>query len=399
MQLHEMMKMVFVNIWANKTRSFLTALGIIVGAATIILVVAVGKGGEAAVAEQFEQLNATTISIMSARGSGYMTPLDDRDLEHVKEKCPNVEMATLTISGNFGTSYESTSYDDGSLVGVYPEYLDLNNLEVAAGRFISEDDNEDRNRVVVLGYEVALELFGNPSTSVGNFVKINGLNFRVIGVMARLGQSMGRTSIDDSSFIPYQVAENYIIGRNTYPEMSALAVDTDSVDTAIEEITHALRLRHTIYEIRGEDDFMVRDAGSMLEAATDSARTLSILLTIVASIVLLVGGIGIMNVMFVSVKERTREIGILKAIGARKKDILLQFLGEAVVISLTGGTIGATLGTVMVPVMQYFDMTAVRTTSGVILALAFSVVTGTFFGYYPAHQAANLDPLTALSYE
>lgn len=399
MQLHEMMKMVFVNIWANKTRSFLTALGIIVGAATIILVVAVGKGGEAAVAEQFEQLNATTISIMSARGSGYMTPLDDRDLEHVKEKCPNVEMATLTISGNFGTSYESTSYDDGSLVGVYPEYLDLNNLEVAAGRFISEDDNEDRNRVVVLGYEVALELFGNPSTSVGNFVKINGLNFRVVGVMARLGQSMGRTSIDDSSFIPYQVAENYIIGRNTYPEMSALAVDTDSVDTAIEEITHALRLRHTIYEIRGEDDFMVRDAGSMLEAATDSARTLSILLTIVASIVLLVGGIGIMNVMFVSVKERTREIGILKAIGARKKDILLQFLGEAVVISLTGGTIGATLGTVMVPVMQYFDMTAVRTTSGVILALAFSVVTGTFFGYYPAHQAANLDPLTALSYE
>ena len=399
MQLHEMMKMVFVNIWANKTRSFLTALGIIVGAATIILVVAVGKGGEAAVAEQFEQLNATTISIMSARGSGYMTPLDDRDLEHVKEKCPNVEMATLTISGNFGTSYESTSYDDGSLVGVYPEYLDLNNLEVAAGRFISEDDNEDRNRVVVLGYEVALELFGNPSTSVGNFVKINGLNFRVVGVMARLGQSMGRTSIDDSSFIPYQVAENYIIGRNTYPEMSALAVDTDSVDTAIEEITHALRLRHTIYEIRGEDDFMVRDAGSMLEAATDSARTLSVLLTIVASIVLLVGGIGIMNVMFVSVKERTREIGILKAIGARKKDILLQFLGEAVVISLTGGTIGATLGTVMVPVMQYFDMTAVRTTSGVILALAFSVVTGTFFGYYPAHQAANLDPLTALSYE
>lgn len=328
-----------------------------------------------------------------------MTPLDDRDLEHVKEKCPNVEMATLTISGNFGTSYESTSYDDGSLVGVYPEYLDLNNLEVAAGRFISEDDNEDRNRVVVLGYEVALELFGNPSTSVGNFVKINGLNFRVVGVMARLGQSMGRTSIDDSSFIPYQVAENYIIGRNTYPEMSALAVDTDSVDTAIEEITHALRLRHTIYEIRGEDDFMVRDAGSMLEAATDSARTLSVLLTVVASIVLLVGGIGIMNVMFVSVKERTREIGILKAIGARKKDILLQFLGEAVVISLTGGTIGATLGTVMVPVMQYFDMTAVRTTSGVILALAFSVVTGTFFGYYPAHQAANLDPLTALSYE
>ena len=399
MQLGEMVKMVLVNILANKSRSFLTALGIIVGAATIILVVAVGKAGEAAVAEQFKRLNATTIYVMSSWGQGYRKSLDETDLENITNRCASVEMATLINSGQAETVFGGLSFD-GSVYGVFPEAEPLNNLEIEAGRFVTDNDNENRNRVVVLGAETAQELFGeDPQAALQKTVEISGQKFKVVGVLKTMGDSMGRMNMDECSIVPYVMAEGYILGRNTYPQIVAQAVDFETVSTAIDEITNALRRTHTIYKVRGEDDFMVRDAGSMLVAAQDSAKTLSVLLTVVAAIVLVVGGIGIMNVMFVSVKERTREIGILKAIGARKQDILLQFLLEAVVISFTGGALGAGLGTLMVPLMQYFELTAVPSASGVILALGFSIFTGTFFGYYPALQAAKLNPLTALSYE
>ena len=399
LQLREMVRMVLVNIMANKSRSFLTALGIIVGAATIILVVAVGKAGEAAVAEQFKRLNATTIYVMSSWGQGYRKPLDEKDLENIKNRCASVEMATLMSSGQTETVYGGVSFD-GSVFGVFPEAEPLNNLEIEAGRFISDHDNKNRNRVVVLGAETALELFGdNPNAALQKTVEISGQKFTVVGVLKAMGESMGRMNMDECSIIPYEMAENYVLGRNTYPQIVAQAVDFETIASAMDEITDALRRTHTIYKVRGEDDFMVRDAGSMLVAAQDSAKTLSVLLTVVAAIVLVVGGIGIMNVMFVSVKERTREIGILKAIGARKQDILLQFLLEAVVISFAGGILGAILGTLMVPLMQYFELTAVPTAWGVFLAMGFSIFTGTFFGYYPALQAAKLNPLTALSYE
>jgi len=398
MKFTEMIKMVFINISGNKFRSFLTALGIIVGAATIILVVAVGKGGEKSVTEQFSRLNATTIYVMSAFGQGYRQPLSLEDVAIIEKECPSVGSATIMNNGRAEAGYGGETFE-ASVIGVFPEARQLNNLELEAGRFITESDGETRNRVAVLGSEAAAELFGgNPGSALGSTIRIGQLKLRVVGVLKELG-GMGRMDFDEGVVVPYKVAEGYIVGRNTHPWIIVQAKDIDSVSAALQEITTALRKTHPAYKIRGEDDFMVRDAGSMLVAAQSSARTMSVLLVIVATIVLVVGGIGIMNVMFVSVKERTREIGILKAVGARRRDILLQFLLEAVIISFIGGFIGALLGTLMVPLMQYFDLAAVPTTWGVILALAFSILTGTFFGYYPALQAARLSPLKALSYE
>ncbi len=397
MKYSELVKMVFVNIYTNKFRAFLTALGIIVGAATILLVVAVGKGGEASVAEQFARLNAGTIYVMPAQGNAvYKKPITLTDVEAIKEKAPSVGMVTISINGKVETGYNDVTLQ-GDVIGAFPEYQALSNLKLQAGAFIGDEDNEQRNRVAVLGAELAEELFGgDTAAAVGSTVKIDRRNFQVIGVLERLGDATGGVNADESAIVPYVVAEKYLLSANVYPRMIALARDLKSVPSAMREIAGVLRETH---RIRGEDDFIIRDAGSRLAAAQDTARTMSVLLVIVATIVLIVGGIGIMNVMFVSVKERTREIGILKAIGARKTDILLQFLLEAVIISLAGGVIGVALGALVVPLMQYFDLQAMPTPLGGILGLVFSVFTGTFFGYYPALKAAGLSPLEALSNE
>lgn len=394
MKFDELIKLVLLNIWGNRFRMMLTMLGIIVGSATILLVVAVGKGGQESVNQQFSKLNVGTLYVMSAQGDDVRYLLTKDDAQAIKQEAPSVTMVSTSISGRVDLNFSDLKYS-GSVIGAMVDYQPLNNIKIMSGNFLTEKDDEERNKAAVIGWDIAEAFFGaNPEEAVNKTITVAKRKFTVIGVIERQGDSMGGVSIDESVIVPYTVAEKYILGNETRPRITVLAKDFDSVPLAIKEIQAVLLRTH-----KGEMDFLVRDAGSRLAAAQDSAKTMTLLLTIVGTIVLVVGGIGIMNVMFVSVQERTHEIGILRAIGAEKKDILLEFLLESVFISLVGGITGTILGLVLVPLSQYVGFEAISSVKGVALGLFFSVITGTLFGYYPATKAANLSPLEALRYE
>lgn len=395
MSLIEIFRAVFTNILVNKFRVFLTALGIIVGSLTIILVVGIGKGSQASVEEQFARLNVGTLYVMSSPGITTKTVLTPDDLKSIQEKASSVSAATITVNGKAEVSYYNISYSS-SISGVMEDFQSLSNLKLEYGEFIHPEDNDNRKRVAVIGSDLADILFEDgKSEAVGKTISIDRRKYEVIGVLTRLGDSMQGVNIDESVLVPYEVATKYVLGNEVKPRIIALAKDVNHVQSAIDEINDVIKQR---YKAKSSN-FTIRDAGSRLTAAQDSAKTMSILLIAVATIVLIVGGIGIMNVLFVSIKERTKEIGILKAIGSKRSDILLQFLLESIIISASGGLIGVGLGIIIMPLMTYVDMRVIPSLYGNILTLIFSIATGTFFGYYPAAKAATLRPIDALSYE
>ena len=394
--MNEIFRAVFANIMVNKFRVFLTALGIIVGSLTIILVVGIGKGSQASVEEQFAKLNVGTIYVMSLQGSTANVALTMDDLKAIQENSSSIKDSTISINGKAPTSYLNNSLT-GSVSGVTDNFMALNNLKLTQGEFISPGDSESLKKVAVVGSDLAETLFGEDlSEAVGKAITINKRKFEVIGVLARLGDTTQGINLDESVLVPYNVASKYVLGTSVKPRIIALASDVDHVASAIDEITTILNER---YKGKFGMYFQVRDAGSKLVAAQDSANTMSVLLIAVAAIVLIVGGIGIMNVLFVSIKERTKEIGILKAIGARRRDILLQFLLESVIISASGGLVGIGLSFAVLPLMGYLDLRVIPSMYGNVLAMVFAVATGTFFGYYPAAKASRLRPIDALTYE
>ncbi len=394
MRISEIFRAIFTNIGANRFRVFLTMLGIIVGAATIIMVVGIGKASEKAVEDQFAMLNVGTLYIQSAPGSKFLLSMDDVDL--LNEKSEHIQAATIVMTARADISSNIDTYS-GSVSGVTSQFDDLSNLSMYVGDFINEVNEERRERVAVIGYELAEILFpGQVEESIGQDITISGRRFEVIGVVERVGDAIQGIAVDESVILPYSTAENYVIGSSGKPKVIAVAKDIDSVADAIVEIDAIMREE---YARSGGADIAIKDAGSKLVAAQDSARTMSVLLISVAIITLIVGGIGIMNVLFVSVKERTKEIGILKALGTKKRDILLQFLLESMMISFMGGLVGVVFSFAMVPLIQYLQVEVMPSMEGYLIAIGFSLVTGTFFGYYPATRAAALKPIDALRYE
>jgi len=394
-QLKQLIKLVLTNIYQNKVRTFLTTLGVIVGTATIFLVVAIGTGAEAQVSEQYAQLNVGTIIVMNfSRGTG-ADPLTTEDAARFL-KSEYIEYAFPVLQGMGDITYGNYS-TQGNYSAISPDFQAVNHLTVLEGRGLEEADNTKKNKVAVLGYELANTLTNsNPLEIVGKNVTISNRKFQVVGVNERIGDTTSPMGYDNAALISYAVAEKYLLGTRANPTIVVQAKDLDSVDAAMGDIEYMLDETH---RAGGSDQFRILDAGSSLAAAQKSANTLSMLLLAVAVVVLIVSGIGIMNVMFVTVKERTREIGILRAIGAKKREVLTQFLLEAVVISLAGGLIGVAAGYCAMPLLTFFELPSQASINGVLLGVVFSVVTGVFFGFYPALKAAELDPIEALRYE
>lgn len=389
----EILRSIFLNIRANKIRVFLTTLGVIIGTLTIIIVVGIGKGGEQTVQEQFKKLSAQTINIMKSREYNKSKQLQLEDLSKLEE-LEHVERAGAVIRSSGDISYGSVT-ESASIQGQSASIQDINNINVLYGNFITDEDGVKRKKVIVLGYSLAELLFGEDvSQGIGQKVSVKGRKYEVVGILKQEGDSGTGESVDDSAIVPIKIAESFLAGRFTMLAFVVKAIDINSVESAMTEVEkYILDITET------EGAYNIMNAGSRLTTALESANTMATLLVGVAAVVLVVGGIGIMNVLLVSVRERTREIGILKSIGSRRQDIIKEFLLEAVIISLIGGLIGVVLSFIAIPIVLYLGLLVVQSIEGILLGLLFSVGTGIFFGVYPAVKASKLKPIDALNYE
>jgi putative ABC transport system permease protein len=389
----------------NKLRSFLTMLGIIIGVGAVIAMVAIGEGAKATIRSQIASLGTNVLIVLPGTtvqggvrtGSGGVNTLVDSDAKAMMQELPSVAFASpalrrpeQVVAGNLNWSTLAQ--------GVAPEFQQIRDWQVAEGRFLHEGDMESAAKVAVVGQTVVDQLFGNDDP-IDSVIRIRNIPFRVVGVLAPKGQTSQGTDQDDTVMIPYTTMQKRLMRITWVQSIVVSAVSAERVQEAQEQISALLRQRHRIGPDR-EDDFSIRNLSDIAEAAATSARVMAVLLGSVASISLLVGGIGIMNIMLVSVTERTREIGIRMAVGARSRDIMLQFLVEAVVMAATGGSIGILLGIGSSEVLkQWAQWPTLVSPTIVAIAFLFSGAVGVFFGFYPAQKAAHLDPIEALRYE
>lgn len=394
----------------NRARSALTMLGIIIGVAAVIAMVGVGSGATARIQDQIQSIGSNLIVVLPGSisangvrlGSGAVSTLTDDDAKAIAAECPSVAAVAPTLRGGVQIVFGSNNWAT-SAQGVTPDYTTIRDLTMKSGQFFTDQDVDAGAKVAVLGETVAQNLFGGTEPT-GQVIIVKNVPFTVAGVLTPKGQSPTGQDQDDVILLPISTARQKVLGGNRANARSVgtimvQAVSPGQMDQALSEMTTLLRERHRILP-EHDDDFTVRNLTEVFAAQETSAQVMSILLGAIASVSLIVGGIGIMNIMLVSVTERTREIGLRQAVGARTRDILSQFLVEAVTLSLLGGIIGILVGLAASGLISYFaEWTTRVSVFSVLLAFMFSALVGVFFGYYPARKAAYLDPIEALHYE
>jgi putative ABC transport system permease protein len=392
----------------NLMRSVLTMLGIIIGIASVIVMVAVGAGAEKVIADQISSIGTNLLVVLPGSvktggvqsGPGAAPTLTIDDGRAIKRECPSVLAASPNIRGHGQIVFANQNWST-ELTGIDPDFLVVRDWAVVRGRPFTDSDVDSASKNCIIGQTIVNELFGSVDP-LGKVVRIFKVPFRVIGVLAKKGQSPQGTDQDDTVLIPLTTAARKVFGSPFPNAVGGIVVKVRSkelISRAEDEITALLRQRHHIGPDK-EDDFTVKNLSELLSVAATSSRTMSLLLGAIASISLAVGGIGIMNIMLVSVTERTREIGIRMAVGASEGNILLQFLTEAVLLTLCGGIVGIGLGIVAATVIsRFFGWATFVSPQAVLVATLFSAMVGIFFGYYPARKAASLNPIDALRYE
>ncbi len=393
---------------ANKMRSALTTLGIVIGVAAVVAMFAIGTGANRSVTAQITSMGSNLLVVRSGSmttggarmGWGSSPTLTFADAEAIAEECPAVGKAAPTTAGGVQVVYGNSNWSTRA-EGTTPPMLDIRNWTIASGRSFNDSEVRSAAKVCLIGETIAANLFGDEDP-VGKVIRVKKIPMAVVGVLGKKGTNAMGQDQDDTLIIPVTTAQKRVFGSRFQGKVSSIlvqAVDSNSISVAIDQVDGLLSERHRIRDDE-EKDFTVMNLAEIMEAAAESTRTLSFLLAAVASISLLVGGIGIMNIMLVSVTERTREIGIRIAIGARTPDILLQFLAEAVILSVLGGLTGIALGSLVSFAIGHFaGWPTVISPLSIGLAFGFSALVGIFFGYYPASKAAALDPIEALRYE
>jgi putative ABC transport system permease protein len=405
MNIFNLIRIAYKALQRNKLRAFLTMLGIIIGVASVIAMVAIGQGSKQSIHDQLSSMGSNMITVLPSSnlnggvriaGSSFQT-LTQKDItalqkaQYITELSPSITSKGQAINGalNWPTSIQ----------GVSPDYLDIRKLSLKDGIAFTEQDILTSAKVCLIGQTVIDNLFPGGENPIGKVIRFNKIPFQIIGILNPKGQNAFGQDQDDILIAPYTTIQKRILATIYYQNIYASAASEQVTDAAVSEMTQILRDSHRLRDTE-DNDFTVRTQAELINTLSSTSGLLTVLLTVIAGISLVIGGIGIMNIMYVSVTERTREIGLRMSIGARGKDIMLQFLMEAILISITGGIIGVILGIVSSNLVTLtLSWPTIVSQSSVLLSFVVCAITGIFFGYYPAQKAAKLDPIEALRYE